>query len=109
MIHLRIICTVFLLLFIVGAGISGCGGVLTSIPDLDTPDGRIFAHRCAGCHDQAPGRGHGVPDPRFRTMAEWEILLPKMEGLINERGLPPLTQAEREAIMRFLQGHAKSS
>ncbi|TKS59084.1 MAG: hypothetical protein EWM73_03373 [Nitrospira sp.] len=86
----------------------GCGGVFTGIPDLDTPDGRVFAQRCGGCHGTSYRGGHGVPDPRFRTMAEWQEVLPLMDGLIRERGLPPLTEPEREAIIRYLSHHAKS-
>jgi mono/diheme cytochrome c family protein len=86
----------------------GCGGVFTGIPDLDTPDGRVFAQRCGGCHGTSYGGGHGVPDPRFRTMAEWQEVLPKMDRLIRERGLPPLTESEREAIIRYLGHHAKT-
>ena len=86
----------------------GCGGVFTGIPDLDTPDGRVFAQRCGGCHGASYREGHGVPDPRFRTMAEWQEVLPKMDRLIRERGLPPLTEPEREAIIRYLSHHAKS-
>lgn len=49
-----------------------------------------------------------MPDPRFRTMAEWEEILPKMERLIRERGHAPLTDSERETIVRYLSLHAKS-
>lgn len=92
--------------------IGGCGGVLTGIPDLDTPDGKVFAQRCSACHLQPfgdHGVTHGVPDPRFRTMAEWQTELSRMEGLMKEKGLPPLTESEREAIVRYLNRHAKSS
>ncbi len=89
----------------------GCGGVFTGIPDLDTPDGRVFAQRCGGCHGKPfgdHGVTHGVPDPRFRTIAEWQEELTRMDRLIQERGLPPLTEPEREAIIRYLSHHAKS-
>ncbi|TKB94904.1 MAG: hypothetical protein E8D41_02780 [Nitrospira sp.] len=89
----------------------GCGGVFTGIPDLDSPDGRVFAQRCGACHGKPfgdHGVTHGVPDPRFRTMAEWQKELSKMEGLMREKGLPPLTEPEREAIIRYLTRHAKS-
>jgi mono/diheme cytochrome c family protein len=89
----------------------GCGGVFTGIPDLDTADGRVFAQRCGGCHGKPfgdHGVTHGVPDPRFRTMAEWEKELLNMDRLIHEKGLPPLTEREREAIIRYLSRHAKS-
>ena len=86
----------------------GCGGVFTGIPDLDTPDGWVFAQRCGGCHGVSYKGGHGVLDPRFRTMAEWQEVLPKMDLLISESGLPPLTESERETIIRYLRHHAKS-
>jgi mono/diheme cytochrome c family protein len=82
--------------------------MFAGIPDLDTPDGQVYARRCGGCHGTSYVRGHGVPDPRFRTMAEWETILPKMEHLIRERGLPQLTQDERMAIFRYLRQHARS-
>ena len=89
------------------AGMVACAG-LTGIPDLDTPDGRVFAQRCGACHGTSHIGGHGVPDPRLRTMAEWQEVLPKMDRLLRERGLPPLTEPEREAIIRYLSRHAKS-
>ena len=91
--------------------LGGCGGAFTSIPDLDTSDGRVFAQRCGACHGKpfgSHGVTHGVPDPRFRTMTEWQEVLPRMERLMQEKGLPPLTEVEREAIVRYLSGHAKS-
>ena len=89
----------------------GCGGVFTGIPDLDTPDGRVFAQRCGSCHGKPfgdHGITHGVPDPRFRTMAEWQEELLNMDRLIHEKGLPPVTEREREAIIRYLSRHSKS-
>lgn len=92
-------------------GMVGCGGVFTGIPDLDTPDGRVFAQRCAACHLQPfgdHGVTHGVLDPRFRTMGEWQQEVSRMVELMREKGLPPLTDPEREAINRYLSRHAKS-
>jgi hypothetical protein len=92
-------------------GLAGCGGVFTGIPGLDTPDGRVFAPHCGACHLKPfgdHGVTHGVPDPRFRTMAEWQKELSRMESLMREKGLPPLTEPEREAIIRYLSRHAKS-
>lgn len=90
--------------------IGGCGGVFTGISDLDTPDGQVSAQRCAACHGKPfgdHGITHGVPDPRFRTMAEWEKELSRMEGLMQEKGLPPLVERDREAILHYLSLHAK--
>jgi len=85
--------------------------VFTGIPDLDTPDGRVFAQQCAACHGKRFGSHaltHGVPDPRLRTMAEWREVLPKMDELRREAGLPPLAEPDREAIIRYLSRQAKS-
>ena len=81
--------------------------ILTGIPDLDTPDGQIYARRCGACHGVPAIGGHGVPNPRFRTIAEWQEVLPKMERLIRERELAPLKEPERDAILRYLSRHAK--
>jgi hypothetical protein len=56
----------------------------------------------------SPRGGHGVPDPRLRTLPEWQEVLPKMDRLISEQRLPPLSQREREAITRYLSLYAKS-
>lgn len=89
----------FLTAFLGLSWITGCA-MLSGIPGLDTPDGRVYAKRCGGCH--------GVPDPRFRTMPEWQEVLPKMDRLIRDQGLLPVSQQEREAINRYLSHHAKS-
>jgi len=72
---------------------------LSGIPDLNSQDGRVYAKRCAKCH--------GVPDPRFRTFREWEPIVSDMTHKIREKGLPPLSMDEREAILRYLERHAK--
>ena len=88
----------------------GGGGVLSEIPDLNTPDGRVFAERCGACHGKpfgGHGVTHGVPDPRFRTVLEWQEELPKTEALIRDKGIQRLTEGAREAITRYLTRHAK--
>ena len=88
----------------------GCGAVLTEIPEVDTADGKVFAQRCGACHGEpfgSHGITHGVPDPRFRTMVEWQEELARMEGLMREKGIHPLSGQDREAITRYLNRHAK--
>lgn len=87
--------------------VTGCA-MFNGIPDLDTPDGRVYAQRCGACHGTSHVKGHGIPVPRFRTMAEWEAVLPKMEQFMRERRLAPLEESERGAIIRSLRQHAKS-
>ena len=74
--------------------------LLGGIPDLNSPDGRVYAKQCGNCH--------GLPDPRFRTIAEWQPIVLDMEDKIREKGLQPLSMKEREAIFRYLARHAKA-
>ena len=78
----------------------GACASLTGIPNRDSPDGRVYVSRCQSCH--------GLPDPRLRTVADWNRVLPDMERRIHERGLVPITAFEREAIMRYLNQYARS-
>jgi hypothetical protein len=110
---LRVTCSLYLpgIALTVFLWIAGCGGVFTEIPELDSPDGKVFAERCAACHRQPfgdHGVTHGVPDPRFRPMEEWQKELSRMEDLMREKGIPPLSDSERDAITRYLNRHAKS-
>jgi hypothetical protein len=41
-------------------------------------------------------------------MVEWQAALTRMEALMREKGIQPLTDSEREAITRYLNHHAKS-
>lgn len=77
--------------------LSGCIA-LSGMPDLNTPDGRVYAAQCAKCH--------GLPEPRFRTITEWKPIVVGMADKIRQKGLPPLTIPERAAILRFLERHA---
>ena len=78
--------------------LSGCVA-LSGMPDLRTPDGQIYAKRCKQCH--------GLPEPRFRTMREWEPIVLNMMDKIREKELQPLPMNEHEAILRYLARHAK--
>ena len=78
--------------------LSGCIAP-SGIPDLNSPDGRVYAKQRAKCH--------GLPGPRFRTLREWELMVSDMADKIREKGLRPLTMPEREANFRYLERHAK--
>ncbi len=72
---------------------------LSGIPALDSQDGQIYRRHCSGCH--------GVPDPRFRTFDEWQLIMPDMERRIREKRLTPISDPEREAILRYLKSYGK--
>ena len=91
--------TLFLVVMLTGCtgrGVLPAGGVL---PDAGTPAAQIYSKRCGICH--------AVPHPARHSYTGWLRLLPLMEQRMAERGIRPLTNEERSAILRYLQAHAR--
>jgi len=67
--------------------------------DLNTDSGKLFETTCSQCH--------AVPDPKQHTADEWPIVIQRM--VVNmkqmEKPLPP--QATLDAILGYLQKHAR--
>ncbi len=83
---------------------SGCGGsnvqqAAHRYPDMSTPDFQVFASECALCH--AP------PQPQKHRAIEWPQVVERMIRHRSQRGLPPLPDVQRAAILRYLQTHAR--
>ena len=66
--------------------------------DTTTQGFHRYVHRCGGCH--------ATPDPSIRTSSQWEYVVPRMEGLIRDLGLIPLSHLEKPLILGFLERHA---
>jgi mono/diheme cytochrome c family protein len=89
----------FLLLATAGCAIQTGDSNATPIPDAESPAARLYAGRCGGCH--------AVPHPARLTYPGWVQLLPLMERRMAERGMPPLSEAERNQILAYLKAHAR--
>ncbi|MDX1623822.1 MAG: hypothetical protein R3199_07555 [Gemmatimonadota bacterium] len=59
------------------------------------PGARALRRRCAGCHD--------VPGPRTDPDEGWARVLDRMEGHIEDTGLLPLMEEDREAILEMMR------
>jgi Dihaem cytochrome c len=71
----------------------------TPIPDAGSPDARVYRARCGSCH--------ALPHPARLTYPGWVQLLPLMERRMAERGMAPLSEAERNQILAYLKAHAR--
>jgi mono/diheme cytochrome c family protein len=75
--------------------IAGCRAPL---PDADSPGAQAYVNRCGQCH--TPYNPHGM------TPAMWDMQVAMMDVKIHAARLPPLTPAEREAILAYLEHNA---
>lgn len=74
---------------------AGCG----SIPEPESPGGKLYAQRCAsGCHR--------LYQPRVLKYEMWKTIVRRMQGEFVRRGLPPLTEAEQQLLLQYLEKHA---
>jgi hypothetical protein len=48
-----------------------------------------------------------LPHPARLTYPGWVQLLPLMERRMAERGMPPLSETERNEILVYLKAHAR--
>jgi hypothetical protein len=71
----------------------------TPIPDAGSPAARVYAARCGSCHV--------LPHPGRLTYPGWVGLLPLMERRMAERGMLPLSEADRSEILAYLKAHAR--
>lgn len=67
--------------------------------DLATPEGRLFESACSQCH--------ALPDPKQHAAGEWPGVIERMTRNMQAMGRPSPSPATREAILAFLQRHAK--
>lgn len=63
------------------------------------PDFQRFTHRCGVCH--------ATPDPQLYGASDWPQLVARMAGTVDAAGLLPLSDADREAVLRVLLQHGR--
>ena len=71
----------------------------TYLPDAQTEAAGVYIEQCGSCH--------AVPHPQRLSAAAWKDLVAVMDTRRQERDYPPLTEAERNKIMSYLDAHAR--
>lgn len=80
--------------------VAGClAAGAAAADDLET--GRqLFEARCGGgCHQ--------LPEPASLKPSQWPLVLQTMQKRMRQFGMPPLTDAEYDAVLAYLVAHAR--
>jgi hypothetical protein len=80
------------------AGLASCQRA--PLPESGTADEQLYAQRCGACH-----RAY---QPSTLTPAMWPLQVDAMELKMNAAGIP-LTSADKQKILAYLQRYASSS
>jgi hypothetical protein len=78
---------------------AGCASHGPSLPDAQSDGARVYVERCGTCH--------ATPHPRRHDFAGWRHLVGLMERRMAERGVAPLTDGERTAILAYLRDNGR--
>ncbi len=76
----------------------GCAQT-TPIPEPESKEAQVYAARCGSCHS--------LPHPKRSGYEHWEHLVSVMESQLEHRGMPPLTEEDRTAILAYLKTHSR--
>lgn len=90
MVGVKVLLLLLLLLY-------GCSGGPT-IPESDSPEGRIYMRRCGTCHSP--------PEPQKYPFERWKDFLGLMEMEMARKGLPPLEGKEKAVILEYLERYS---
>ncbi|MFQ5585827.1 MAG: hypothetical protein ACE5GF_03275 [Thermodesulfobacteriota bacterium] len=76
------------------------GGCEQGLPEVNSPEGILYAAKCGGCHL--------APQPQKHTFKTWKRLIPAMEERVKATGArAPLTEEEKNTILDYLKKHSK--
>ncbi len=82
--------------FVLGALLLACNA---SLPEPDSPGAVLYRQRCADpCHR--------LYAPTLMKIEMWKIQVERMQGEFERRGLPPLTDAEKQVVLDYLRRHS---
>jgi hypothetical protein len=78
---------------------TGCTAPLTGDSTALTPEAQAFAAHCSACH--------ALPHPKRHSYPEWQTLVAVMEQRMLERGMQPLDEQQRGAILAYLEHNSR--
>ncbi len=89
------------LVLVAAVGLTGCAatGPTAGLPDAGSPAAQTYMAYCGACHS--------VPHPGRHRSAVWPGIVAMMEQRMRERGMAPPGEPERQAILGYLQAHAR--
>ncbi|MFQ5330408.1 MAG: c-type cytochrome [Thermodesulfobacteriota bacterium] len=87
----------YLLAVVISVGFlaAGCAGRQTPLPAADSAAVHLYESKCGQCHS--------VPHPRRYRAEQWEQTMRNMVKEMELKGVKPLTEAEKVAILDYLR------
>jgi hypothetical protein len=84
-----------LAVLVLAGAVAACNAAL---PESDSAQAKLYQQKCSGCHRlYAPG---------VLTAEMWSFMVARMEEEFRRRGIPPLAEEEKQAIVSYLQLHS---
>ena len=75
-------------------GSIGC----TQLPEPESPGAKLYAARCGTCHR--------LYAPTLLKFEMWKYQVDRMQGEMQRRGIPPLSQPDLATVLDYLQRHS---
>ena len=95
----RILIYGLLLMFGVTIPFTGCGNNPTPVPDINSPGAKLYVNKCGTCHS--------LPHPKRLYYSQWKHIVKVMEKRMEQRGMLPITEREKNVILEYLKNHAR--
>src|SRR5205814_1928031 len=74
-------------------GVAGC--TPAPLPEVNSDEARLYVQRCSQCHN--------AYNPHSLTAAMWRYQMDAMAQKIQQAGMPPLTDNERQTILEYVE------
>jgi cytochrome c5 len=84
--------------WLVGSALVALAAGCTRLPEPDSTGAKLYAVRCNTCHR--------LYAPTSLKYAMWKYQVARMQGEMQRRGIPPLTDAELSTILEYLKRHS---
>ena len=69
-----------------------------ALPEPESAGAQLYETRCTACHRLYP--------PNVMTTATWQLMLKRMQGEMQRRGIAPLNAEESKVLLDYLSRHA---
>ncbi|MBI1816923.1 MAG: hypothetical protein HYR72_18245 [Deltaproteobacteria bacterium] len=73
---------------------TGC----TQLPEPESPGAKMYAARCGTCHR--------LYAPSLLKFEMWKYQVDRMQGEMQRRGIPPLSDSELTTVLDYLKRHS---
>ena len=85
--------------FVATLGLLTACTTMSYLPQAESESAQLYMQRCGACHAAAhPGR---------HPYTQWQAVISMMETRMSEYGMAPLSEADRNTILTYLEENSK--